>query len=87
MIPNLNKENFWDELERQFPDAVKRFYDWIDEYKIEAGWDKIFKCNEGTGQVVKFHEVPVEIQMGIISRFLFELTGSRAGDKNLVLEA
>lgn len=77
MIPNLNKENFWNDLESKFPDAVKDFYEWIDRYKVESNWDKVFKCDEGTGQVLKFHEINFEMQVGILARYIVE---KMAGD-------
>ena len=64
---NLNKENFWNELKENYPDAFEHFLAWIDEYKKLVEWDKLFA--EG----VKFHDVPLEIQAGILARYGTEM--------------
>lgn len=40
--PILTKENFWNELHEKYPLGMKRFCDWIDEYKKRVDWDKVF---------------------------------------------
>lgn len=71
---NLNKENFWNELHAKYPDAVDLFCKWIDKYKVEVGWDELFNQagmpNED--KPVKFHDIPFEMQNGIIARFDIE---------------
>ncbi|OQA11747.1 MAG: hypothetical protein BWY67_00734 [Bacteroidetes bacterium ADurb.Bin397] len=61
----MNKENFWNGLYEQYPKAVKEFCDFIDEYKAENNWNELF------GDKVKFHHVPVEMQLGIWMEFIF----------------
>jgi hypothetical protein len=61
---NLGKQNFWDPLREKCPMLVQRFCDFIDRYKDAVGW------NERFGEKVKFHDIPVEMQIGIICNFL-----------------
>lgn len=63
---NLGKENFWNKMSENLPAAVDLFCKWIDEYKKEVGWSALF----ATG--VKFHDIPYELQMGIMNRFFIE---------------
>lgn len=65
-MQNLTKENFWLELNENFPDAMKMFRKWIDEYKAKVGWGDLFPNG------VKFHDLPFEMQNGILARFDIE---------------
>lgn len=65
---NLNKSDFWDPLREIAPDAVDKFCKWVDEYKKEVGW------TEKLGIELKFHDLPFELQVGIIHRFNLEMT-------------
>ena len=65
-MENLGKENFWNEMKDRYPHAVDVFCRWIDGYKEKVGWADIF------GQKVKFHDLPYELQMGIMNRFFIE---------------
>lgn len=65
-MENLGKENFWNEMMERCPKAVDVFCKWIDGYKKKVGWTKLF------GASVKFHDVPYEMQMGIMNRFFIE---------------
>ena len=66
MIRNLNKQNFWKEIEKTYPKAFKSFGLFIDAYKKEICWHQLFnQCEWG----IKFHDVPVEMQLGIMLRF------------------
>lgn len=71
-MENLNKENFFNDLMERFPKAVGLFCAWIDEYKIEVDWDNMF-YNHHRLLSVKFHSAPIEMQMGILSRFFYEV--------------
>lgn len=42
MKETLTKENFWDEMEQKYPKAMTHFKQWIDQYKSEHDWDKLF---------------------------------------------
>ena len=63
---NLNKQNFFDEMHLLYPKAVDKFTEWIDGYKSANNWDSIFQ--EG----IEFHNIPYELQMGIMNRFFIE---------------
>ncbi len=74
-IENLNKENFFNELTEKYPIAMKIFCDWIDEYKKEVDWDYLFNEGEVKGDfksAPKFHDLPYDMQSGIIIRFACE---------------
>lgn len=65
-MKGMTKENFWNQLKKDYPEAVEHFCKWIDEYKREVGWIKLF------GPRVKFHDLPIDMQNGIIARFDLE---------------
>lgn len=72
-MESLTKENFWDALEKECPDSVKEFCTWIDEYKKKNNWDDLFNKNyrmEGMKfRGVKFHDIPIEMQSGILMKY------------------
>lgn len=70
-MENLNKENFWDEMELKFPGAMNVFKQWIDGYKEEVKWDELF--GEDLLEPVKFHDLPFDMQVGILIRFNYEI--------------
>jgi hypothetical protein len=75
-MENLGKENFWDAIRDRYPEGFIHFTEWVDRYKEEIGWDKIFAPG------VKFHDVPLDIQNGIIARFDLEKhNGKEAADR------
>ena len=63
-MENLNKENFWNEAMEKYPVPTEKFCKWIDGYKKLVLWNEIFDCT------VKFHDIPYDMQTGIICRFL-----------------
>lgn len=63
---NLNKKNFWNDLMIKYPETTKKFCEFIDEFKKDFEWDKIFKKD------IKFHDIPLELQIGILKRFIIE---------------
>lgn len=73
-MENLNKENFWNVLHKECPEAVDLFCKWIDKYKAEVGWDELFnQCGlPDEDKPVKFHDIPFEMQNGILARFDIE---------------
>lgn len=73
-MENLNKENFWNELHAKYPTAVNHFCKWIDAYKEEVGWKKLFADG------VKFHDIPFDMQNGIIARFEIEMYNNKLGE-------
>lgn len=70
-MENLNKENFWNEMDARYPAAMHVFKGWIDMYKKEVKWDELF--GEDLLEPVKFHDLPYEMQIGIILRFISEI--------------
>lgn len=84
MIENLTKENFWNEMQKEYPKAMKKFCDWIDKYKEENNWERLFNTGYDSGytldrdskmtttQAPKYHELPLSMQMGIFCQFQFE---------------
>ncbi len=76
-MENLNKENFWNELQEKYPDGMKIFCDWIDKYKRDNDWGNLF--NFGTPHYAKqgwhdpkFHDIPLAMQIGIWIQFSTE---------------
>lgn len=78
-MENLSKENFWDELMKEYPEAVDHFCKWIDEYKKEVNWDVLFSVHCSAAYQVKFHDLPFDMQNGIIARYELELFNNAAG--------
>lgn len=82
-MENLNKENFWNAAKEAFPLAVEAFCKWIDEYKAEVKWNELFNAGnplgEGQVQAPKFHDLPYEMQAGIMNKFFIELFGGAKG--------
>lgn len=78
-MENLNKENFWNDLHKKHPQAVDKFCKWIDEYKKRVGWDQLFMNEYFTGKAekripqIKFHDIPLEMQLGILGQFFIEM--------------
>lgn len=76
-IITLTKESYFNDIEIDFPIAYEVFQDWIDNYKALINWVDLFgeaKSVSVTGlrMAPKFHEVPFELQRGIMSQFFFE---------------
>jgi hypothetical protein len=71
MKNNLGKENFWNPMREKFPLAVEAFCKWIDEYKKIVDWENVI------GAKVKFHDLPYEMQMGIMNRYFIEMFASK----------
>lgn len=68
----LTKENFWDELQKLYPEGLKIFTDWVDGYKESLNWELLF--NSVKDPVVippapKYHELPFAFQLGIWLEF------------------
>ena len=79
-MDNLTKENFFNALREKHPQAVEFFCRWIDEYKKSVNWNKLFNsdsdyqdANGKNAPAPKFHELPFEMQNGIIARFELEM--------------
>jgi hypothetical protein len=78
MKQNLNLENFFDRVKVKYPNTMQQFCDWIDKYKKEVNWDKLFGNDIDPVRLVynehkiKFHHLPIEMQMGILYRWAGE---------------
>lgn len=75
-MENLGIENFWNKMDEKYPAASLAFKKWIDGYKTSVNWNYIFGGYKETGRSIKFHELPYELQMGIMNRFFIELFSS-----------
>ena len=67
----LTKENFWNQLKEKYPLSVQHFCDWIDQYKKENQWERLFNYGSPHYDKMgwhnpKFHDLPMEMQYGII---------------------
>jgi hypothetical protein len=54
----------------KYPLATQAFCDWVDKYKVEIDWLSLFD-NDWPVEV-KFHHLPIEMQIGILSRFIIQ---------------
>ena len=79
-MESLTKENFWNELAEKYPAQMKKFCDWIDEYKKRINWNELFNKFYSTNgsavpeimNVPKYHDLPVAMQIGIFFQFTVE---------------
>ncbi|SRR5258706_7209943 len=74
-MENLTKENFWDQLMEKYPEEMKRFCTWIDEYKKRVEWNGLFCSQYTDGEkllVPKYHQIPIAMQFGIFLQFAKE---------------
>lgn len=65
---NLNKENFWNEINMKYTEEMNQFSRWIDEYKLKIDWSQLFRL----GGEIKFHDLPIALQIGIFIQFTYE---------------
>lgn len=84
ILENLTKENFWNEMTELYPVAMKKFYEWIDKYKEENNWKKMFgehvlyekedfPYTPTMSSIPKYHELPLAFQYGIFVQFIGEI--------------
>lgn len=83
-ITSLNKENFWNELTVKYPEQMKLFLNWVNDYKQRVNWDNIFAGQNTGGQrkvlnfktpvssAPKFHDLPIAMQIGIFFQYCTE---------------
>ncbi len=82
-MDNLNKENYFDDLTEKYPYAMLNFLSWIDEYKKAINWRRLFNPRFRTERISghgftaldkeyepKFHDLPYEMQFGIMLKFV-----------------
>lgn len=75
-MENLTKEIFWNDLQAKYPDGMKTFCNWIDEYKKKNDWDMLFRnWHRSELEQIKFHHIPYAMQMGIWFEFVIDRGG------------
>lgn len=74
----MTKENFFNDLGAKFPEAMKLFKTWIDQYKQDNNWQDLFNGWESF-EAPKYHDLPLAMQAGIFIQFAQETewTGSK----------
>jgi len=74
MGDNLTKENFWNEMQQKYPDQMKKFCSWIDEYKKKNDWNSLFPIvgRPKHWMDIKYHHLPLAMQMGIFNEYCEE---------------
>lgn len=70
IVPRIEK-GFFDEIKEIYPEEVEHFLKWIDQYKADHNWNKLFNIT-GFMAGVKYHELPFAMQLGIIAQYLIE---------------
>lgn len=83
-MENLNKENFFDRMTALYPGGMQVFHGYVDAYKKQVNWDDLFNSNyqnaEGkNAPAPKFHEIPYEMQIGILLKFVSEVFQDEEG--------
>lgn len=85
---NLNKENFWNEMLKEYPKAMNVFCHWVDVYKKRNNFNELFKADIAvainlrggltpiTSAAPKYHELPLAFQVGMWIEFLDDLGAS-----------
>lgn len=73
---DFTKEGFWNPLSEKYPNSMKLFFNWIDNYKEENNWGDIFNEGDSNGddgcyrESPKYHELPMAMQVGIFLEFV-----------------
>jgi hypothetical protein len=90
---NLNKENFFDDIKAKYPQAFEHFMNWLDDYKKEIRWDELFAKNARLSvkssddiypDTIKFHDLPFDMQNGILARFDIEKFSGKLGYESML---
>lgn len=78
-LENLTKENFFNRMQQQYPEAMEIFCNWIDEYKKAVNWNSLFNSNsdfqDSNGKnapALKYYDLPLAMQYGIWLQFINE---------------
>lgn len=74
-MEKLTKELFWNDLYAQYPGEMKKFCDWIDDYKKRVNWDLLFREGQHGGEYArptKYHDLPIAMQIGIFLQYVAE---------------
>lgn len=72
MKRTLTKE-FWDQLSLSCPKTMQRFRDFVDQFKKDCEFDKLFlndRSHRPFGEpLIKFHDLPDLMQIGLVMCF------------------
>lgn len=79
----LTSEYFWKEVLIKYPNATKRFMEWVQEYKKAVNWDGLFGKHETrhygrlvcSGIAPEFSQLPHAMQQGIWLEYLCQRGG------------
>lgn len=83
-MESLTKENFWNDLQGKYPEQMKQFCAWVDEYKKRVDWNAVFNYEQSHNDLYKkynipprrdapkFHDLPIAMQWGIFYQFTVE---------------
>lgn len=81
-MEKLTKEGFWNDLMKKYPDEMKLFCNWIDEYKKRVNWNDLFNTNAKhqnkvafvhvRSEAPKYHDLPLAMQIGIFLQYVTE---------------
>lgn len=78
-LTSLSKANFWNDLTEKYPEEMKHFCIWIDEYKKRVDWNTLFNsnsnwqnCDGKNAPAPKYHDLPIAMQVGIIIQYFIE---------------
>lgn len=78
-MDSLTKENFWNDLMAKYPEEMKEFCGWIDDYKIRVNWLPLFNVDSDyqnylgkNAPAPKYHDLPIAMQIGIFMQFASE---------------
>lgn len=75
VITCLTKEHFWNVLYEKYPDKMKNFCQWIDEYKKDVKWAMLFNSSGDaniyakSAMAPKYHDLPIAMQVGIFMEY------------------
>ena len=69
----LTKENFWNEMEQLYPEGLRIFDAWLEEYKARIKWLHVFGLERG--KYIKYHDLPLAMQAGIFMEFTHDQKG------------
>lgn len=85
-IESLTKENFWNDLMEKYPEEMKLFCAWIDEYKKKVDWNNLF-ASTVNAKIPKYHDLPIAMQFGIFLQFAKESWNESWGGTALISSA
>lgn len=76
IFANLDLDSFWNDLYSKYPTAIAHFSDWVDDYKKQNNWEDLFPpiLRKHYPINVKFHDLSVGLQIGVLIQYLNEDT-------------